>query len=369
MLVPDSSTGISPSSTTDRSRTAGWDDLRVENTSNQIAVPGVLDRSGLAATAASIADLQLDSGQIPWFVGGHCDPWNHIECAMALDAAGLHSEALAAYRWLVDIQKPDGSWHQYYIGDQVEQPKFDANPIAYIATGVWHRWLLHQQEQWLHAMWPVVDAALSWVVKLQRPEGDITWARHPDGTPYSFSLLTGSCSISHSLRCGLKIANQLNVERPGWSEALDRLIDCIQNNEKAFAPKKRWAMDWYYPALTGALDHDAALARLNAGEGRFVLDDYGVRCVSDQDWCTSAETCEAVMAYLAVGQRKRALQLFEAAQVNRDVDGAYFTGFAVHAGVHFPGGERSSYTAAAVVLAADALSETTAGSKMLWSVD
>ena len=29
---------------------------------------------------------------IPWFPGGHCDPWNHVECAMALDVVGLHDE-------------------------------------------------------------------------------------------------------------------------------------------------------------------------------------------------------------------------------------------------------------------------------------
>ena len=32
---------------------------------------------------------------IPWFPGGHCDPWNHVESAMALDVAGLHARGRA----------------------------------------------------------------------------------------------------------------------------------------------------------------------------------------------------------------------------------------------------------------------------------
>jgi len=37
--------------------------------------------------------------------------------------------------------------------------------------------------------------------------------------------------------------------------------------------------------------------------------------------------------------------------------------------VNFPGGERSAYTAAAIVLAADALSEATPASRLLWAHD
>lgn len=338
-------------------------DLRVP------AVDGLLTTADIRATGESIAELQLPSGQIPWFPGGHCDPWNHIETAMALDVVGLHDEAALAYQWLVDIQHDDGSWHQYYLGDDVEEFKFDANPIAYIAVGVWHRWLLHGDRSWLDQMWPVVDKAIDWVVELQRPAGDIVWARHADGTPYSFSLLTGSSSMSHSIRAAVAIADELGHDRPRWKQAAELLTACIRDDEGAFAPKKRWAMDWYYPVMTGAIQGAAGLDRLRAGEQKFILPGAGVRCVADQDWVTSAETCEAVLAYLAVDDRAMATTLFEWAQINRDHDGAYFTGMAFPQRVNFPGGERSAYTAAAIVLAADALSETTPAARLLWAHD
>ena len=61
-------------------------------------LPGVLSAAEVRTSAEHLASLQLRSGMIPWFPGGHCDPWNHVESAMALDVAGLHSEAAAAYQ-------------------------------------------------------------------------------------------------------------------------------------------------------------------------------------------------------------------------------------------------------------------------------
>jgi len=333
------------------------------------AVDGLLTAADIRTTGETIAELQLPSGQIPWFPGGHCDPWNHVETAMALDTVGLHAQAVAAYGWLHNVQLDDGSWYQYYLNDGVEQDKFDANTIAYIAVGVWHHWLLTEDRDFLHEYWPVVEAAIEWVLKLQRPAGDIVWARHSDGTAFSFSLLTGSSSISHSLRAAIAIADELGHDRPTWRPAAAELTDCIRNNEAAFAPKQRWAMDWYYPVMTGAVRGQAGIDRLRSGEDKFIIPGAGVRCVANQDWVTSAETCEAVLAYLTVGETDRARELFEWAQCNRDTDGAYFTGMVFPQRVNFPGGERSAYTAAAIVLAADALSGATPASRLLWAHD
>ncbi len=97
-------------------------------------LPGTLGRDELVATAEHLARLQTETGMIPWWPGGHCDPWNHVETAMALDVAGLHAEAERAYEWLADIQRPDGSWHNYYLPDgdrdmTVEEAKVDTNVV------------------------------------------------------------------------------------------------------------------------------------------------------------------------------------------------------------------------------------------------
>ena len=177
-------------------------------------LPGLLTADQIRVTAAHIADWQLPSGMIPWFPGGHADPWTHSEAAMALAIGEHRAEAEAAYQWLVDGQRPDGSWHQYYLEHKIEQDKLDANVIAYIATGVWHHFLLYRDQGFIESMWPVVDQAIRFVLDLQQPRGEILWARHPDGTPWSFALLTGSSSIAHSLRCAIAIAQELGHERP-----------------------------------------------------------------------------------------------------------------------------------------------------------
>jgi hypothetical protein len=87
-----------------------------------------------------------------------------------------------------------------------------------------------------------------------------------------------------------------------------------------------------------------------------------VRCVSNQPWVTAAETCECALAHLAVGDAATALELFGWTQAHRTDEGDYLTGLVHPDGISFPDGERTAYTAAAVILTADALSSTTTAS-------
>jgi hypothetical protein len=322
----------------------------------------VLSERELQATVDSIAAQQQPDGLVLWFPGGHADPWNHVEAAMALALGGRRADAERAYQWLADHQRADGSWHHYYLADGIEDPKFDANVIAYVAAGALHHYLLTGDRGFLETMWPIVERAVEWVLDLQTARGEIIWARRADGTPWPFALLTGSSSILHSLRCAIAIAEELGHERPDWELSAAVLSNVIRTVPDAFEPKLRWAMDWYYPVLGGAVLGDDGRRHLAAKWDIFVMEGRGVRCVSDRPWMTAAETCECVMAHLAVGEDDKARDLFRWAQVLRDDDGAYFTGLVYPQRKTFPGDERSTYTAAAVVLASDALTRTSPAS-------
>jgi hypothetical protein len=333
-------------------------------------VPGLLSAADLELTAATMAEWQLDSGMVPWFPGGHADPWNHVEALMAFGLTGFHTEAERGFQWLADIQRPDGSWHQYYLADRVEQDKLDANTIAYVATGVWHRYLLTGDRGFLESLWPVVERAIDFVLELQTPRGEILWARHPDGTPWTFALLTGSSSVCHSIRCAVAVATELGHERPDWELSVALLAEVVRTRpDGAFAPKHRWAMDWYYPVLCGALSGEAGRHHLAERWDTFVMPERGVRCVSDRPWITAAETCECVMAHLSVGESERALDLFTWAQHLRLDDGRYWTGMVWPDEQTFPGDETSTYSAAAVILAADALSGASAAAHLFTDHD
>ena len=328
------------------------------------AVRGVLTEAQVAATVDTIAGIQLPTGMVPWFPGGHCDPWNHVEAAMALSLGGRMREAERAFEWLVAMQRPDGAWHQYYLADSVEEAKLDANCCAYVAAGVWHHWLLTGDRGFVEEMWSVVEPAIEFVLGLQTPRGEIRWARHADGTPWSFALLTGCSSIVHSLRCAVAVAELLGHERPDWELSAASLATVVAEVPEAFAPKDRWAMDWYYPVLAGVVTGEDGRERLQEGWPTFVMEGKGTRCVSDRPWITTAETCESVLAHLGVGEVDTANDLFRWIANLRDDDGAYWTGIVYPELKHFPGGERSTYSAAAVVLAADALSRTSPASSL-----
>ncbi len=325
-------------------------------------VPGIVTAAELVATVDAVAEWQLDDGMIPWFPGGHADVWNHTEALMALMLGGRRTEAELGFEWLRSTQREDGSWHQYYVADGVEQDKLDANCCAYVAAGAWFHWLLYEDRGALEELWPMVEAAVDFVLDLQTPRGEILWARHADGTPWSFALLTGSSSICHSLRCAVAVAGVLGHERPDWELSAARLARVIRTEPEAFAPKHRWAMDWYYPVLGGAITGEEGRSRLEARFEAFVMDGWGVRCVSDRPWITAAETCECAMAHLAVGDRDRALELFSWSHRLRTAEDRYWTGIVLPDQVHFPGGEQSTYTASAVILAADALTGASAAS-------
>ena len=337
-------------------------------------VPGsparVLTAAEVAATTASIAAVQLSDGMSPWFPGGHADPWNHVEGAMALDVGGRRREAEAAYGWLAAHQRPDGAWHQYYLpGGRVKVPTLDANVSAYVATGVWHHFLATGDAGFLETMWPVVERAIGFVLDLQSPSGEVIWARHADGTPWSFALLTASSSTLFSLRCALAAGGRLGHQRPGWELAATALAGAIAAPRPgAFMPKDRWAMDWYYPVLAGVVTGEAARARLAESRNRFVMEGLGTRCVSDRPWVTAAETAECALAYIAAGLDGPARELLSWAAHLRHDDGSYFTGMVHPERVHFPGGERATYGGAAVVLAADALNGTGSASGLFRGV-
>jgi hypothetical protein len=326
---------------------------------------GVLTADEVVATADSIARLQLPNGMITWFPGGHCDPWNHVETAMALDVAGHHSASRAAYQWSADAQHADGWWWNYYGSDgSVEDPKLDTNVCAYIATGVWHHLLLTHDRAFCASLWPTVERALDWVLDQQRPDGAILWAREVDARPWDYALLTGSCSILHSLHCGERLARAIGTHRPDWELAAARLGEVIRTRPGAFEPKERWAMDWYYPILTGALRGEAAKSRLAEHWDRFVMDGLGVRCVSDEPWVTAAETAECALAHAAIGDLDTAADVLRWTRAHRNDDGSYTTGIVYPDRVSFPDGERTAYTSAAVILAADAISGASPGSRL-----
>ncbi len=325
-----------------------------------------LTRADLAETGASIEAVQLPSGMIPWFEGGHADPWNHVEAAMALSATGRVEAAERAYEWLCATQREDGAWHAYYTSaGEVEEPRLDTNVTAYIATGVRQHHAATGDDGFLEEMWPALERAIDWALRWQAPSGALAWSVSPDGVPGGFALLAASSSACMSLSSAIACAQALGRERPHWEAALRRLALAVAFFPGGFLPKDEFAMDWYYPVLSGALSGGAAELRVDAGWRSWVVEGHGVRCRSDGEWVTAAETAECALACIRLGRRQAASRLLHWVRELRGDGGSYATGTVRPEGAEFPLGERTTYSAAAVVLAGDALAGSPAAAALL----
>jgi hypothetical protein len=324
------------------------------------AVPGILTASDVLATGRYLAALQEPSGAFSW-PDGHANAWDHAECAMALSVCGLSAAARRAYDWLRRTQRADGSWPRRTVAGSVTDAAAESNHAAYVAVGTWHEFLVTGDQEFARQMWPTVQRAVEFVLDLQTARGEIVWERTADGAAGSFALLTGCSSMYQSLRCAARLADHLGDPQPGWELAASRLRHVVVCHPEAFADKSAFSMDWYYPVLAGPLSGAAAAERLRSRWREFVVPGLGVRCVSDQPWVTGAETCELVIAAAAVGDHAGAREVFADIQHLRDADGGYWTGWQFANKAHFPD-ERSSWTAAAMILAADVLAGASNGS-------
>ena len=316
------------------------------------ALPGLLTPRQLRRTVEAIAAAQQPSGALPW-PDGHTDAWDHVECAMALLLGGRRDEAARAYAWLRRTQAADGSWATSYDGTSVLDPMVDVNQCAYVAVGSWQWWLVTGERTLPEQMWPHVRRALDLVLDSQAPGGEVLWAREAAGYRPE-ALLTGSSSIYQSLRCGIALAELLGDPQPEWELAAGRLQHAVAHHRDAFLDKSRFSMDWYYPVLGGCVRGPAARELLASRWDEFVVAGLGCRCVSDRPWVTGAETAELALTCLVMGEPDRARQLLVDAQHLREKDGSYWTGLVFDEDTRWPA-ERSSWTAAAMVLAADAL--------------
>jgi hypothetical protein len=301
-----------------------------------------------------ILSVQKESGEIPWSNGGETDNWDHVENAMALTIAGHYDAARSAFQWSAKKQMEDGSWWSCYRnGEPGEKSHKDPNMSSYVAVGLLHYFIATKDLAFLTEMWSVVCRAMDFVLELQGEEGEISWAKRSDGSIDRKSLLTGSSSIYLSLTCALGIASVLGLRKPEWERARDLLGKAISSKPHLFdQTKSRFAMDWYYPVLSGVLRGEDADRRIKKMWDQFVIPDWGVKCVSDQPWVTIGETAELCISLAAAGKTALSKTVLCWISDNLYEDGAFWTGVTVPDKIIYTD-EKTTWSGASVILAAD----------------
>ncbi|MBM3132960.1 MAG: prenyltransferase [Chloroflexi bacterium] len=304
-----------------------------------------------------IARHQLPSGAIPWLEGDITDPWDHVECAIALDLAEKHDEARKAYEWLLNMQNPDGSWYSTYLDIKPQELARDTNYSSYVAVGLWCYYLTTGDKGFLEYMWPTLEGGLTFALSLQQPTGEIWWSLDPQNRPWNRAL-TASCScICLSLGCGIKIARILGKKKPEWEAARRKLASALLYHPERFDnPGHRecdYAMAWFYPVLSGIITGPRAKQHLLSRWDDFIVENWGCKCIVEEPWwVTSGETCELIMALARLGEHERARQLLDWIVRLQDEPGTFWSGMKIPEETVWPEEKKFTWVSAGMAIAA-----------------
>ncbi len=311
----------------------------------------------LEQQANFISRHQLPSGAIPWYEDGVTDPWDHVECAIALDLTGRFDVAVRAYRWLRDIQNADGSWYSGYVDDTPSDLTVDTNYTSYLATGLWYHYVVTGETGLLREMMPVLDKAMDFVLQFQQPTGEILWACDSNGKVWPGAILGSCCCIWQSLRNAVRVAQVLGVERTKWEHAGEKLLSAIKERPDLFDKygenDRGFATNWYYPVLTGVLNGDEADALIRQHWDDFVVDSWGCKCVKGTPWVTVAETSELIMTLCRMRDTMRSASMTNWMLQLKDHGGGFQTGVKLPELMIWPE-EQNTWTSAGVIMALSA---------------
>ena len=309
----------------------------------------------------------MADGSISWEKDKKLDPWDHIEAAMGLVIGGKEAEARSAFIWLKENQEEDGSWFAEYLKGIPSSKRKESNFTAYVATGLWHNYLITKNKSLLEEMFSTLDLAMKFVISLQTSYGDIQWAKE-NNQILDDSLITGCSSIYKSLDCAIPIYSILGKKTEDLVQAKKLLKTCLLENaerfDRSWESKKRYSMDWYYPVMCGVVKGNEAEDRIRSRWDEFIVSGMGCKCVQEEPWVTVAESSELVVALMVIEETDKAKELFDWLHQWRDPkDNLYWTGYVYTDRKYWPI-EKPTWTAGAILLAADSLFAFTNGSKL-----
>jgi hypothetical protein len=214
----------------------------------------------------------------------------------------------------------------------------------------------------------MIRRAMTFVISLQSPYGDICWSADALHTEYEDALVAGNASIFKSLECAIALGHWLGEDIGDFSLARTRLrmgfLMRPDRFDRGAVDRSSFAMDWYYPVLAGLVTGEAAIDRIAQHWDKFFVVGKGCRCVTHEPWVTVAETAELALALIAVGDRELAASVLGAALPYTDARGAFWMGRQFALDIHWPR-ELPSWTQAALLLAADALHGDDPASQLL----
>ena len=319
----------------------------------------ILKKSFFENIAKFIKSIQLKSGAIPSNDDGSHDPWDHIESIMGLNFANEYESSKLAFNWLIKNQNQDGSWFSKYMDDIPIEKNKPTHFAPYISVAALHFYKIFSDKEYLEYLWPSIESAINFSIKLQIQNGTIPWSVDKNQKIEEDFLLTGSSSILKSIECGIAISKIIKSTKnlEDWNNSYELLSKAIKNPSGKFdllKDRKRFSMDWYYPILSGCLNDNQKFFYVDKVFKDFYIKEMGIKCVIEEPWVTVAETCEFIICLMISGRDEDAKKLLKDVINISDINGVPYMGWQYEENIFWPL-ERPSWTSAALIIAADSV--------------
>ena len=318
--------------------------------------------------AQSIKTNQLDSGAIPSNADLSHDPWDHIEAIMGLNFLNDKESSDLAFKWLKNNQNKDGSWYAKYFNNNPIELNKPTHFGPYISVAALHYYKIFSDKDKLLELWETIDSAINFSLNLQDSNGTIPWSVDKNNQIENDFLLTGASSILKSLECAIAISKILDLDsNKKWTKAYKLLAYAIKNPKGLFdktIDRSRFSMDWYYPIISGVLSDSEKDKYIKKIYKDFYIEGIGVKCVVEEPWVTVAETSEFIVSLVISNEIEEAKKLLIEVMNISDLNDIPYMGWQYEENIFWPE-EKPSWTAAALILAADSIYDFSSGSDIL----
>ena len=307
---------------------------------------------------------QSSSGMIYWDEKKNFDAWDHFECLTALAILGRKDSFLKGLNWFLDNLSKDNQIFSSYKGKKITQNYYELHHAIYFSVPLLQGFYIFEEIELLKKNFETLKNIVEKTINSRDNYGFFYWAEK-DGEFQDNSLISATSSIYLSLKASIEIYKFLKKDTKLLEDIIKSIEQQFTGDMSRFnrdgVDRSRFSMDAYYPYLAGInLDNQTLLDSLSD----FYVPGMGIKCVKEEPWVTFAESSEAIISLIRVGEIEFAKKIMSEIENFKNEEGIFPTGYQFSEKIFWPD-ERSTWTNAAYIIAKDCLYDLTQKKKAI----
>ena len=307
---------------------------------------------------------QSSSGMIYWDEKKNFDAWDHFECLTALAILGRKDSFLKGLNWFLDNLSKDNQIFSSYKGKKITQNYYELHHAIYFSVPLLQGFYIFEEIELLKKNFDPLKKIVEKTINSRDNYGFFYWAEK-DGEFQDNSLISATSSIYLTLKASIEIYKFLKKDTKLLEDIIKSIEQQFTGDMSRFnrdgVDRSRFSMDAYYPYLAGInLDNQTLLDSLSD----FYVPGMGIKCVKEEPWVTFAESSEAIISLIRVGEIEFAKKIMSEIENFKNKEGIFPTGYQFSEKIFWPD-ERSTWTNAAYIIAKDCLYDLTQKKKAI----